>query len=67
MINASGISYLTCPFCNHHWAVHKKCDHCEWGKNHGRCDQGNSELARLKNSDKFTNRFYRRILKKIGA
>jgi len=67
MINASGISYLTCPFCNYHWSIHRCCDGCEWGKNHGFCGQDDSELHRLKNGKDFTNKFYRRALKRAGA
>lgn len=61
MLNKSGISPWTCPFCIKYF--YNECRGCEWGKHHGECQYKRSDVHKIKNKNKFTNNFYRMILK----
>lgn len=61
MLNKSGISPWTCPFCIRHY--YDECGTCEWSKTHRPCKYKSSDLHKIKNINKFSNKFYRKILK----
>ena len=66
ILNKDEITAWTCPFCIRHW-VSEGCTGCEWGENHGKCSHPDSDVRRLNNYDKFTNKFYRRIIQQAGG
>ena len=64
LLNKTGISPWTCPFCIMHY--YDECNNCEWSRTHRPCKYKTSDVHKIKNLRKFTNNFYRSILKEAG-
>ena len=39
------------------------CRSCVWGINHGDCGNEDSDVYKVKNKEKFTNEFYKKIIR----
>ncbi len=66
ILKYSGIRAEVCPFCIRYLDIDGagQCGKCDWGLHHGRCANRKSDVHQVKNRDQFTNRYFRRLIKK---
>lgn len=65
LLGYHGIGRELCPFCIHHRLIlyGGGCRSCAWGANHGDCGNSDSDVYRVANKEKFTNEFYKKIIR----